>query len=81
MADIAGTAVGIISLGIQVCRGLVSYYHEYRDQDEKITGILQDLTILSHGLELIEGCIAKVAFDRSMAPLKQKNVPSLVQQP
>lgn len=65
MADVAGTAVGVISLGIQVCQGLVSYYHEYRDQDETITAILRDLSILSHGLEIIQGCIAKVCFQQA----------------
>jgi hypothetical protein len=29
--DVAGSAVGIISLGIQVCRGLVQYYGSWKD--------------------------------------------------
>ncbi|KAL9621638.1 MAG: hypothetical protein Q9160_003890 [Pyrenula sp. 1 TL-2023] len=62
MAEIAGTAVGVIPLGIQVCQAIVSYYHDFRDQDEKIRSILQDLAVLTNGLELVQTCIAKDCF-------------------
>ncbi|KAK4870013.1 hypothetical protein LT330_005737 [Penicillium expansum] len=36
MADLAGTAVGIISLGLQLCQGIVSYSEAWRGYDEEI---------------------------------------------
>ncbi|KGO37124.1 hypothetical protein PEXP_001490 [Penicillium expansum] len=36
MADLAGTAVGIISLGLQLCQGIVSYSEVWRGYDEEI---------------------------------------------
>ncbi|KAJ5520298.1 hypothetical protein N7463_000751 [Penicillium fimorum] len=36
MAELAGAAVGIISLGLQVCQGIVSYSQAWRGYDEKI---------------------------------------------
>ncbi|KAJ6133089.1 hypothetical protein N7471_008304 [Penicillium samsonianum] len=36
MAELAGTAVGIISLGLQVCQGIVSYSQAWRGFDEDI---------------------------------------------
>ena len=49
MADplsIAGTGVGIASLGIQVCQSLLDYYHDWKDYDQDIkltTGAISDL--------------------------------------
>lgn len=34
--ELAGTAVGIISLGLQVCQGIVSYSQAWRGYDEEI---------------------------------------------
>ncbi|KGO77406.1 hypothetical protein PITC_047790 [Penicillium italicum] len=36
MADLAGTAVGIISLGLQLCQGIVSYSEAWRGYDDEI---------------------------------------------
>lgn len=32
MAEVLGTAVGVISLGIQVAGGLIKYYTSYKDR-------------------------------------------------
>ncbi|KAL5315856.1 hypothetical protein ACEPPN_016729 [Leptodophora sp. 'Broadleaf-Isolate-01'] len=44
--DIAGSAVGIISLGIQLCNGIISYYNGYRGQDADLDKTLQSLETL-----------------------------------
>ncbi|KAH9215897.1 hypothetical protein DL95DRAFT_460743 [Leptodontidium sp. 2 PMI_412] len=44
--DIAGSAVGIISLGIQLCNGIISYYNGYRRQDADLDKTLQSLETL-----------------------------------
>ena len=61
MAEIAGTAVGIISLGLQVCRGLVSYYEAYQGQDEKVADILRDISALNSSLKAIQRCLSKLS--------------------
>ena len=59
MAEVAGTAVGVISLGIQVCQGIISYYEAYKGQDEKAADILQDVSTLSKTLEAMQNCLSK----------------------
>lgn len=36
--DVAGTAVGVASLDIQVCQGLLDYYQAYKSYDQDIQG-------------------------------------------
>lgn len=60
MAEVAGTAIAIISLGIQVFQGLVSYYQDFNSQDEKVTDILGDMNTLSNILEAIQRCLSKL---------------------
>ena len=57
MAEVAGSAVGVISLGIQVCQGLKSYYDNWTSFDDdiahlhaKIDGLRDTLEILEHVL-------------------------------
>ena len=45
--SIAGTAVGVVSLGITVCQGLVSYYASWKDYEVDIKhthGYLEDVS-------------------------------------
>lgn len=44
--SVARTAVGIVSLGIQVCQGLITYYSAYKDQDAIILAVQQNVTAL-----------------------------------
>jgi hypothetical protein len=48
--DIAGTAVGIASLGIQVCEGLLSYYDTWKSYDSDISSTYNAITDLSKTL-------------------------------
>lgn len=50
----AGTAVGIISLGIQVCQSLVPYYHKWKSFDDDIAQIQEKLNGLKQTLENLE---------------------------
>lgn len=47
----AGTAVGIISLGIQVCQSLISYYDRWKSFDDDIAQIQGKLDGLKETLE------------------------------
>lgn len=50
----AGTAVGIVSLGLQVCQGLISYYDKWKSFDEDIIRIHGKLDGLRKTLENLE---------------------------
>lgn len=50
----AGTAVGIVSLGIQVFQGLISYYDKWKTFDDDIAQIQVKLDGLSKTLENLE---------------------------
>lgn len=60
MAEVAGTVVSVISLGLQVCQGLVSYYQDYQGQDEKVADILRDVSTLNNSFEALQHCLSKL---------------------
>ena len=49
----AGTAVSIASLGIQVCQGLVSYYDSYKNFDDNVAKTIKSVTHLAQSLQHI----------------------------
>ena len=66
----AGFAIGAISLGIQVCQGLVSYYADwkscYDDIDRiygKLRGLEETLTNVKEGMMKFQGANAKEIAD------------------
>lgn len=51
---VAGSVVGLVSLSIQCCEGLTSYYSDYRSYSDEISQILQhidELTMICCNLE------------------------------
>lgn len=52
--EVAGTAVGIVSLGIQVCQGLLSYYDSWKSYDSDISSTYNAITDLSKTLTLLK---------------------------
>ena len=57
MADILGTAVGVVSLGIQVCNGLVQYYSAYKDYDENVKTTVSQIEDLSNILTVLQSTL------------------------
>lgn len=53
-----GTAVGIISLGIQCCQGIVGFYGSFRDQDTIVEATIASADSLRRTFVLLEGIIA-----------------------
>jgi hypothetical protein len=47
--SVAGSAVGVISLGLQVCQGLASYINKYKSADKE----MRDFKCRIEGLESI----------------------------
>ncbi|KAF1844398.1 uncharacterized protein K460DRAFT_369266 [Cucurbitaria berberidis CBS 394.84] len=60
MAEIAGTAVGIVSLSIQICERLVWYTNNVKDAREKAENLRTGLNQLSDVLEALEACIDRL---------------------
>jgi hypothetical protein len=59
MADILGAAVGITSLGIQVCQGLLKYYGSWKDQKQNVARVLASTQGLSSTLGLLKEVLDK----------------------
>jgi uncharacterized Ntn-hydrolase superfamily protein len=52
--EAAGTAVGVASLGIQACQGLLSYYDAWKSYDSDISSTYDAITDLSKTLILLK---------------------------
>ena len=57
---VAGTTVGVISLGIQATQFLVDFYDKYRDQN---AGLIHTITRLDHLSDTFQ-CLRKTVSDR-----------------
>lgn len=51
---ISGTAVGVVSLGIQVFQGLVTYYENWKSADDDIAHALNKINALESMLEHLQ---------------------------
>lgn len=52
--EVAGSAVGIASLGIQVCQGLLSYYDAWKSYESDISSTHNAITDLSKTLTILK---------------------------
>ena len=60
MADplsITGVAVGLVSLGLEVCQGLTEYYESWKTHDDDIRRALEKIDSLSSTLRALEGIL------------------------
>ena len=53
MAETLGSAVGVISLGIQVCQGLLKYYDSWKGCHQDIENTSKSIASLTKTLELV----------------------------
>ncbi|ATZ45298.1 hypothetical protein BCIN_01g01050 [Botrytis cinerea B05.10] len=67
MADVLGTAVGVVSLGLQASQGIVSYYSTYRDQAEEIDGIAQRTQALHTTLKHLQASLRSLHSNHTSA--------------
>ncbi|KAF2136566.1 uncharacterized protein K452DRAFT_237282 [Aplosporella prunicola CBS 121167] len=52
--SVAGSAVGVISLGLTVCQGIVNYYSAFKGQDEEVSQTVDAATNLSNILKILQ---------------------------
>ncbi|KAF5721691.1 hypothetical protein FMUND_3496 [Fusarium mundagurra] len=66
--SVAGSAVGIISLGIQVCQGMISYLQSFKGQDQDIQDSLNYVQTVISILYSLKGILPKVDKSSSETP-------------
>jgi hypothetical protein len=54
---VAGSAVGIISLGIQACQGLLQYYGSWKDAPKGVTQMCKSVQNLEETLKVLKATI------------------------
>ncbi|KAF4439412.1 hypothetical protein FACUT_4167 [Fusarium acutatum] len=58
--SVVGSAVGIISLGIHVCQGLVSYLQSFKSQDQDIQDSIRETQTIVSLLNSVKGGLLKL---------------------
>ena len=61
--EVAGSAVGIASLGIQVCQGLLSYYDARKDYKSDVRSTYDSIADLSKTLTLLTASLYNGQLD------------------
>ena len=61
--EVAGSAVGIASLGIEICQGLLSYYDGWKGYETDISGARDSITDLQHTLIILKESVEKGGLD------------------
>ena len=71
--SVAGTAVGVLSLGIQVFQGLLEYYRAWQGQSEEIKSTLESIACEQLILELLQSTLAEQpsGFTASVVPVEE----------
>ena len=67
---VAGSAVGIISLGIQVCQGLIQYYGSWKDAPKDVAQMCKSL----HNLEELLKVLKVTIKDKGVATQAETGV-------
>jgi hypothetical protein len=68
--EVAGTAVGIASLGIQVCQGLLDYYDSWKSYDSDISSTYNAITDLSKTLILLRTTLHQQADEERVGRVR-----------
>ena len=72
--DVAGSLVGIVSLGLQVCGGLLSYYQSWKDCNGNVTELYQSIENLNNILQLLQDSVGRQQLDSVSSHCVQESV-------
>ena len=64
MAEAAASAIGIISFGLTVCKGLYEYYHAYKGFDSSISSAFESIAQVASTLVLLKDSCDDPGLDR-----------------
>lgn len=73
---VASGAAGLVSLGIEVCKGLLSYYQSWRTAETEVIGMYNSIESLAKTLILLEKAINDGVFDQQMVENAEKSIMS-----
>lgn len=73
---VASGAAGLVSLGIEVCKGLLNYYQSWRTAETEVAGMYNSIESLAKTLILLESAINNGVFDRQMVDNAEKSIMS-----
>ena len=79
MADplsVAGSAVGIISLSLTVCQGLIQYYVSWKGCNQHIDRLVKSLQMFLRTLELLNKAIISSPFKVNVVACIEENIDS-----
>lgn len=65
--SVAGSAVGVISIGIQACQGLLSYYHAWRSYNGQVSHVYNKIEGLNATLENLQFSFEKLGYTNTPA--------------
>ena len=63
----AGSAVGVISLAITTCQGVISYYNSWDTQDQSISDAKEKIERLRSSLSALEEILPKISSSSAIA--------------
>lgn len=63
----AGSAVGVISLGISVCQGITNYYSVFKGQDSEVDNMVGKVERLTKLLETLQHRLTKTRYEHSVS--------------
>ena len=67
-------AVGLLSLGIEVCKGLLSYYRSWRSSESDVGGMYASIEALAKTLLLLQSVVQKGAFGRPVVENVEESI-------
>ena len=79
MAEL-GTIIGIVSLGLQSCQGLASYYSSWKSYDEEIRQTHRGVDELMLNCEILSSILQETIHDRGLAVLQVVRLITLCQE-
>lgn len=74
--EAVGSAVGIASLGIQACQGLLSYYDDWRDYKPEVTSTYEAIDDLSRSLAQVLPFLQNLQLEAEKRDIVGKSVRS-----
>ena len=71
---VASSAAGLVSLGIEVCKGLLTYYQSWRTAVSDVAGMYTSIETLAKTLILLESVIKNGVFDQQIVKNVEKSI-------
>lgn len=68
-----GSITGIVSLGLMVCQGLISYYSCWVSQDDEIDHIVRKTQDLQNMFEVLQGPLQRLTTEHNSARSQVEN--------